>query len=94
MNLRQQAAAIRGNQEFVGPSQKAVARIPGECPRKWFIDPQIERHAQVGVEMPLDAEVSAVRNREVEFAGSDLCHQVCYFDVRILLPLEFGIVLA
>ena len=86
VHLAQQAGAIRGDKEVVGPSEQRVAAAFREGPCNRVVDLEVEGDTQVGIEMPLDFEVGAVRNRHVDFAGRNLRQQIGDFDVGVLGP--------
>ncbi len=71
VHARQHAGAVGGNDELVGTGQQRVARALREGPRKRVIDEQVQRDPEVGIEVPLDIEIRAVCDSEVDPA---LCH--------------------
>ncbi len=91
VDTRQQAYAVGGDDELVGLRKQGVARALGKRPGNRILDIEVQGDAQVGVKMPLNVEIRAVRDGQVDIAHRDPAKQVGSLGVGVLGPCQLGV---
>ncbi|MDZ7643251.1 MAG: hypothetical protein U5K76_02835 [Woeseiaceae bacterium] len=91
IDLRERARAAGVDQVVVGALQQAVAVGLAKGPGDRVVQLEVERDTQVRVEMTLDVERRAVRDRQVDLAQGDLLQQVTDLEIGVLGPLDLRV---